>query len=136
MQHQPAAPGGPAPPRPLTDEVRAGLRRATAADAAAVRDLTRAAYAEWVPVLGREPKPMGADYDAAVRDHVVDLLHLDGELAALAEMRPEADRLLVVNVAVLPAHQGRGHGRALMAHAGSSPVRSAWARCACARAPA
>jgi len=60
---------------------------------------------------------MTADYDAAVRDHVVDMLHLDGKPAALIEMRPEADHLLVVNVAVSPAYQGHGYGRALLAHA-------------------
>ena len=32
-------------------------------------------------------------------------------------MRPEADHLLIVNVAVSPACQGRGYGRALLAHA-------------------
>ena len=32
------------------------LRRAAAADAAAVRALTREAYAKWVPVIGREPQ--------------------------------------------------------------------------------
>jgi ribosomal protein S18 acetylase RimI-like enzyme len=102
---------------PLTDVIRAGLRRATPADAAAVRDLTRAAYAKWVPVIGREPRPMTADYDVAVRDHMVDLLHLDGELAALIEMRPEADHLLIVNVAVSPIYQGHGYGRVLLVHA-------------------
>ncbi len=101
----------------LTDAIRAGLRRATPADATAVRDLTRAAYAKWVPVLGREPKPMTADYDVAVRDHSVDMLYLAGELAALIEMHPETDHMLVVNVAVSPDHQGRGLGRALLAHA-------------------
>jgi hypothetical protein len=48
------------------------LRRATPDDAAAVRDLVRAAYAKWVPVLGREPKPMTADYDQAIRNHILD----------------------------------------------------------------
>ena len=43
------------------------LRRATPSDAAAIRDLTREAYAKWVPLIGREPKPMTADYDAAPR---------------------------------------------------------------------
>ncbi len=110
MQNQPS-------PHPLTDIIRAGLRRATPADAAAVHDLTRAAYAKWVPVLGREAKPMTADYDAAVRDHIVDMLYVDGDLAALIEMHPEADHLLIVNIAVSPACQGRGYGRALLAHA-------------------
>jgi GNAT superfamily N-acetyltransferase len=93
------------------------VRRATTADAAAVRELTRAAYAKWVPILGREPRPMTADYDAALRDHLVDLLHVGGEAVALIEMAPTADHLLIVNVAVVPAQRGRGHGRALMAHA-------------------
>ena len=94
-----------------------GLRRATIADASAVRDLTRAAYAKWVPVIGREPKPMTADYHAAVINHLVDLLDVDGELAALIETIPEADHLLVENVAVSPSYQGRGYGRTLMDHA-------------------
>jgi len=91
--------------------------RARPEDAAAVRALTRAAYARWVPVIGREPKPMGADYDAAVRDHRVDLLHVGSELAALIEMIPESGHLLIENVAVSPEFQGRGLGRMLMAHA-------------------
>jgi ribosomal protein S18 acetylase RimI-like enzyme len=102
---------------PLTGTVRDGLRRAASADAGLVRDLTRAAYAKWVPILGREPKPMTADYDVAVRDHVVDMLYLHGELAALIEMHPELDHLLIVNVAVSPNHQGKGLGRALLMHA-------------------
>jgi len=93
------------------------VRRATIADAVTVRELTRAAYAKWVPVLGREPRPMIADYDAALRDHLIDLLQVDGGLAALIEMAPKADHLLIVNVAVVPAQQGRGYGSALMAHA-------------------
>jgi ribosomal protein S18 acetylase RimI-like enzyme len=106
-------------PSPLTDALRAGLRRATPADAQAARDLTRAAYGKWTPILGREAKPMTADYDSAVREHVVDLLYADGdgEPAALIEMRPETDHLLIVNVAVSPKQQGKGYGRALLAHA-------------------
>ena len=100
-----------------TDAGHRTVRRATATDAAAVRELTRAAHAKWVPLLGREPRPMTADHDAAVRDHLVDLLGVDGETVALIEMAPAADHLLIVNFAVAPAHQGRGHGRALMAHA-------------------
>ena len=107
----------PDPSEASEDAGQKTMRRATTADAAAVREVTRAAYAKWVPILGREPRPMTADYDAALRDHLVDLLRVDGEAVALIEMAPTADHLLIVNVAVVPAQQGRGHGRALMAHA-------------------
>jgi ribosomal protein S18 acetylase RimI-like enzyme len=93
------------------------LRQATAADAAAIRELTRAAYAKWVPLIGREPKPMTANYEKAVVEHRFDLLYLEGELVALIETIREADHLLVENVAVSPSFQGRGLGRKLMVHA-------------------
>jgi GNAT superfamily N-acetyltransferase len=93
------------------------LRRATPTDADAIRTLTRAAYARWVPPGGREPKPMTADYDAAVRAHRFDLLYLDGALAALIETVDEGETLLVENVAVAPVHQGRGLGTRLLAAA-------------------
>jgi len=93
------------------------LRRAVPADAEAVRALTRQAYAKWVPLIGREPKPMEADYDRAVREHRIDLAYQDGALAGLIETITRPDHLLIENVAVAPSWQGRGIGRALMAHA-------------------
>ena len=93
------------------------LRRAPPADAEAVRALTRQAYAKWVPLIGREPKPMEADYDRAVREHRIDLAYQDGALAGLIETITRPDHLLIENVAVAPSWQGRGIGRALMAHA-------------------
>ena len=54
------------------------LRQALGTDASAIRELTREAYAKWVPVIGREPKPMMADYAEAVRKHRIDLLYVDG----------------------------------------------------------
>jgi predicted N-acetyltransferase YhbS len=93
------------------------LRRATAADAAAVRALTRDAYAKWVPVIGREPKPMTADFDAAIREHRVDLLCDGGRIVALIETIAAPEALLIENVAAPSAWQGKGLGRRLMAHA-------------------
>jgi GNAT superfamily N-acetyltransferase len=90
------------------------LRLATVADAAAIRALTRAAYAKWVEPDGREPMPMTADYDAAVHAHRFDLAFLGGELVALIETVDEGDTLLVENVAVAPAHQGSGLGTRLL----------------------
>lgn len=93
------------------------LRRAGPADAAAVRDLTRQAYARWVPLVGREPTPMTCDYERVVREHPVDLLCAGDELLALVWMIVHPDHLLIESLAVAPAHQGRGHGRRLLAHA-------------------
>ena len=94
-----------------------GMRQAAAEDAAAIRALTRAAYAKWVPLIGREPLPMAADYEAAVAKHRFDLLHVEGTLAALIETIAKDDHLLIENVAVAPAFQRRGLGCKLMAHA-------------------
>jgi GNAT superfamily N-acetyltransferase len=93
------------------------LRRATSADAASVKGLTRLAYAKWVPLIGREPKPMTADYERAVIEHIVDLYEHDGQLRALIEVIPMKDHLLIENVAVHPDHLGEGIGDRLLGHA-------------------
>jgi GNAT superfamily N-acetyltransferase len=93
------------------------FRRATAADVGAVSEITRAAYARWVPVIGREPKPMTANYQRAVTDHVVDLLEEDGRPIALIEVIPNPSHLLIENVAVLPERHGEGIGGLLLGRA-------------------
>jgi ribosomal protein S18 acetylase RimI-like enzyme len=93
------------------------IRRGDAADAAAIAAVTRAAYAKWTAILGREAKPMTVDYEEAVRKNRFDLLIAGGELAALVETVAEPDGLLIENVAVSPPFQGRGFGRMMLAHA-------------------
>lgn len=93
------------------------FRRAVKADAAAVRELTRAVYAKWIPMIGREPMPMAADYEKAVVEHWVDLVEHDGVLIALIEMIPKSDHLYIENIAVSESHQGRGLARRLLEHA-------------------
>ncbi len=93
------------------------IRPAALQDAASIRDLTRAAYAKWVALIGREPLPMLADYDRAVREHAIDLLTVGGALAGLIETILRPDHLWIENVAVAPDRQGRGYGRLLLAHA-------------------
>lgn len=93
------------------------IRTAGPTDAAAVRDLVRAAYARWVPLIGREPRPMTADYEAAVRLHRIDLFCAAERLAGLIETELRDDHLWIENVAVHPAAQGRGLGSRMLAHA-------------------
>ncbi len=93
------------------------IRPALSEDAAGIRDLTRAAYAKWVALIGREPLPMQADYQRAVAEHTIDLLIVDGALVGLIETILRPDHLWIENVAVAPERQGRGYGRLLLAHA-------------------
>ena len=93
------------------------LTRAQASDADTVRALVRAAYADWVPIFGREPLPMTTDYEVAVRDNEVDIATVGGQMVALIEMIVRADHIFIENIAVLPDFQGGGIGRQLIAHA-------------------
>ena len=71
----------------------------------------------WVPVIGREPKPMTANYDTAVKLNRVDMAMIDGELAGLIETIDRSDHLLIENVAVASRRHRQGIGRALIAYA-------------------
>jgi GNAT superfamily N-acetyltransferase len=93
------------------------FRRATLADVGAIREITRDAYARWVPVIGREPKLMTANYQRAVIDHVIDLLEEAGRSIALIEVIPKPSHLLIENVAVLADRHGEGVGGLLLGRA-------------------
>jgi ribosomal protein S18 acetylase RimI-like enzyme len=92
------------------------LRRADPQDAEMIRDLVRAAYAQWIPILGREPMPMKADYERAVREHQIDILSKDGRMLGLIETMLRPDHLWIENIAVRPDSQGNGLGQRLLAH--------------------
>jgi ribosomal protein S18 acetylase RimI-like enzyme len=93
------------------------LRRAGDADAETIRDLVSTAYEHYVPLIGRTPIPMLTDYADAVRAHEVWLLDDGGTTVGVLELDPRTDHMWLENVAVLPAHQGRGFGRRLLRHA-------------------
>lgn len=90
-----------------------GIRRAVAEDAEAIAAIAREAYAPWVPVIGREPAPMGDDY--AARIAAGQAWRLEADAFCVLEEKPDA--LWLDNVAVRPTAQGRGLGRRLVAFA-------------------
>jgi ribosomal protein S18 acetylase RimI-like enzyme len=95
---------------------RAPIRPAVADDVEAIRDLVDRAYAPWVPIIGMRPGPMEEDYEALVAEG--DVFVVDGaeaaRVAGLLVLRPDGEALMVENVAVDPAQQGRGLGRTLL----------------------
>jgi GNAT superfamily N-acetyltransferase len=91
--------------------------RAGPADAARIAGIVNAAYSKWVPLIGREPSPMLADYDKAVVEHRIDLIGENGTVFGLIETDVRPDHFWIENVAVAPDRQGRGIGTRLLAHA-------------------
>ena len=93
------------------------IRPAEPADAPRLREIAQAAYARYVERIGLEPAPMGADYEEAVESAEVWVAMADDDVAGYAVTRyPGDDGVLLENLAVAPDHQGRGIGRALIAH--------------------
>jgi SAM-dependent methyltransferase/GNAT superfamily N-acetyltransferase len=93
------------------------IRPARAEQAEAIRALVRAAYAMYVPRIGREPAPMTDDYAAQIAAAKVWVIDDEGELAGVVVLEDTPDALQVENVAVRPESQGRGLGRALLSFA-------------------
>jgi ribosomal protein S18 acetylase RimI-like enzyme len=89
------------------------IRRATADDAARIGAIARAAYAKYMPRIGREPAPMLADFAA---DHVM-VIETDGAIDGYVIAWREIDVYFIDNIAVDPARQGEGLGRQLIDHA-------------------
>ena len=93
------------------------FRAARQAEAETLRGIAAAAYQQYVPRIGRAPAPMTADYGAAIRCGQAWVAVEDGEVAGFVILVAEPGYLLLENVAVLPAAQGRGIGARLLAFA-------------------
>lgn len=91
------------------------LRRAAADDLDRVVALQHAAYARNRVLLGVEPIPLQADYEAILRDMEVWLAEDGACLRGVLILEPRADDLLLWSVAVKPSGQGTGLGRSLLA---------------------
>jgi ribosomal protein S18 acetylase RimI-like enzyme len=91
------------------------IRRAGPGDVAALGAIAAAAYEKYVPRIGRAPAPMTADYARPVRDGQAWAAVEDGQIAGFVILVARPGYLLLENVAVLPAAQGRGIGARLLA---------------------
>lgn len=93
------------------------IRDATRPEADAVTALIQRAFAPWVPVVGRRPAPMDSDHAAAIAAGQVRLALVAGRLAGVSVLIPMPDHLELDALAVDPAAQGAGIGRALITDA-------------------
>lgn len=94
------------------------IRPAVEADVPVLRQIAVAAYEQYVPLIGRAPAPMTADYAAAVQaGRAWVAAGADGAALGLIVLIPQPGFLLLENVAATPAAQGRGTGACLLAFA-------------------
>ncbi|MBW6426080.1 GNAT family N-acetyltransferase [Rhizobium sp. XQZ8] len=93
------------------------IRKAVAADEAAIRACAEQAYARYVAVIGRKPAPMVADYGAQIAAGLVHVVVSEGEgLQGFIVFFLKNTAMLLENVAVRPEAAGKGMGRSLTAY--------------------
>lgn len=102
------------------------IRKAHAEEADAVREVVRAAYQHYVPVIGREPAPMLDDYAALIAANQVWVLEDTRGLAGVLVLQDGPDCFLLENIAVRPDRQGLGFGRRLLDLAEAEARRCGW----------
>jgi len=92
------------------------LEPATAADRAAIVALQHDAYDANRHILGVEPMPLQADYDAIFAAHETWVVRAerDGAIAAVLFLEVRPNDVLIWSIAPDPASQGRGYGKALL----------------------
>ena len=90
------------------------MHLATPSDLPAIRALTEAAYASYLPVLGYPPVPVTEDYAPRIERGEVWLLERSGEIAGMIVLERHAAHAEIFSVVVAPAHHGQGLGRALL----------------------
>jgi len=93
------------------------IRNAAADDVARIGAIARAAYALYIPRIGREPAPMAADFVAEVAASRVVVIEAAGSVRGYMIAWPEPDAYFIENIAVHPESQGDGLGRRLIDHA-------------------
>jgi ribosomal protein S18 acetylase RimI-like enzyme len=99
------------------------LRPATDADIPRLTELVQAAYGHYVERLGGPPRPMTDDYADVLRRYRVTVAERGSEIVGLIVLGTSDEGFLIDNVAVDPAHQGKGVGRALLDHAELAALR-------------
>jgi ribosomal protein S18 acetylase RimI-like enzyme len=91
---------------------RAVIRQASEADLPVIEEIITAAYRRYLPRMDRPPAPMLRDYAPEVAHGMVWVAGTP--VAGLISLIPAGGSLLIENLAVHPAAQGTGLGRALM----------------------
>lgn len=101
----------------MSEYGKSEIRKATLDDLAEVERLVAAAFALYVPRMGRRPAPMDDDYRARIEAGEVDVL-VDAEgIGGVVVLETDHDPSVLETIAIAERLRGRGLGRILVAHA-------------------
>ncbi len=90
------------------------VRRAVPPDLGNIRSCAQVAYGKYIERIGKAPAPMNADFAAQIEEGIVYVALRGLQFAGYVVFYPEGDHLHLEAVAVLPAHTGKGVGKALI----------------------
>jgi GNAT superfamily N-acetyltransferase len=103
------------------------IKPAAIADLAAVERIVHDAYVKYIERIGKQPGPMLDDYRQRIEAQEIWLFRDSGNVAVgILVLSAKSDHLLLDNVAVDPAHHGKGIGRALIEFAEREAVRQGY----------
>ena len=100
------------------------FRSAIGADAAKVTALVNAAYGDYIERIGVVPRPMTDDYAEVIKNYRVTVAESHETIVGVIVLTPNDEGFLIDNVAVDPAHRGKGLGKALLEFAESEARRA------------
>jgi glutathione S-transferase len=99
------------------------IRLALRDEAPIVRNVVHAAYAHYIPRIGKPPGPMLDDYPQRIADGQAWVLEDAGRVVGILVLEETPAALLLDNIAVLPDCQGKGYGRTLIEFADAEALR-------------
>jgi GNAT superfamily N-acetyltransferase len=99
------------------------IRSAAAGDAVTAAEVVKNAFSPYIVRMGRPPAPMLLDFPAIIAAGQVWVAELDQQLAGVLVQYETEQGFYIDTVAVIPALQGRGVGRALLEFAEGEALR-------------
>jgi GNAT superfamily N-acetyltransferase len=102
------------PPQPNPEPI---VRAADGTDGETVTECVRAAFALYIERIGKPPAPMLADFPALIAAGKVWVAEMDHRVVGVLVQYATERGFYIDTVAVLPALQGAGIGRALLVFA-------------------
>lgn len=100
------------------------IRQAGPADAPAIRACAEAAYARYVPRIGRRPAPMDTDFGAAIAQGAAYVADEGDQVVGFILFSPDGPAMRLDSVAVRPDLAGQGIGRRLIDHCEAAARRA------------